>query len=103
MIVAYSFVPVKSEQAGEEFAQALAKRAKHVETFPGFARFEFRRELGKSRRYVIATWWDTKSDLKRYLSSEEHEATHQKLTGEARAGLGPAQVEVHEVLEVSIP
>ena len=101
MIVAYSFVPVKSEQAGQEFAQALAKRARHVETFPGFVRFEFRRELGKSRRYVIATWWDTRSDLRRYLSSDEHAATHEKLTGEARAGLGPARVEVHQVLEVS--
>jgi heme-degrading monooxygenase HmoA len=101
MIVAYSFVPVKSKQAGEEFARALATRARHVEAFPGFVRFEFRRELGKSRRYVIATWWDTKGDLRRYLSSDEHQATHERLTGEARAGLGPPQVEVHEVLEVS--
>ena len=101
MIVAYSFVPVRDDLAGEEFLTAMASRARRVETFPGFVRFEFRRVAGKAARYVIATWWHTKEDLRRYLASPEHRATHGKLSEEARRGLGPPTVEVHEILEVS--
>lgn len=101
MIVAYSFVPVSDEGAGQEFAGAMARRSRVVETFPGFVRFEFRRELGRASRYVIATWWESRDDLRRYLASPEHRSTHQQLGESARAGLGPARVEIQEVLEVT--
>ncbi len=101
MIVAYSFVPVSDAAAGQEFATALAARSRAVERFPGFIRFEFRREAGRNGRYVIATWWETRRDLARYMSSPEHRATHGKLSADAAARLGPARVEVHEILEVS--
>jgi heme-degrading monooxygenase HmoA len=101
MIVAYSFVPVCDEGAGQEFADAMAGRSRAVETFPGFVRFEFRRELGRASRYVIATWWESRDDLRRYLASPEHRSTHQQLSDSARAGLGPARVEIQEVLEVT--
>ena len=101
MIVAYSFVPVSDEEAGREFAGAMARRSRAVETFPGFVRFEFRRELGRASRYVIATWWDSRDDLRRYLASPEHRSTHQRLGESARAALGPARVEIQEVLEVT--
>jgi heme-degrading monooxygenase HmoA len=101
MIVAYSFVPVSDERAGREFAGAMARRRRAVEGFPGFMRFEFRRELGRSNRYVIATWWRSRDDLRAYLASPEHRSTHGRLSDWVRAGLGPARVEVHEVLEVS--
>ena len=100
MIVAYSFVPVSDEEAGREFAGAMARRSRAVE-FPGFVRFEFRRELGRASRYVIATWWESRADLRRYLASPEHRATHEQLGESARAALGPARVEIHEVLEVT--
>src|SRR5918992_5680676 len=99
MIVAYSFVPVSDEQAGHKFAGAMANRSRAVEAFPGFVRFEFRRELGRASRYVIATWWESRDDLRRYLASPEHRSTHERLDESARAGLGPARVEVQEVLE----
>jgi heme-degrading monooxygenase HmoA len=99
MIVAYSFVPVSDEEAGREFAQAMAGRSRAVETFPGFVRFEFRRELGRANRYVIATWWESRDDLRRYLASAEHRSTHYRLSESTRVGLGPARVEIHEVLE----
>jgi heme-degrading monooxygenase HmoA len=99
MIVAYSFVPVSDEDAGREFAQAMADRSRAVETFRGFLRFEFRRELGRANRYVIATWWESRDDLRRYLASAEHRSTHHRLSESGRAGLGPARVEVQEVLE----
>ena len=101
MIVAYSFVPVHDKQAGVEFAAAMATRSRTVERFPGFIRFEFRRELRRDSRFVIATWWETRADLKRYLSSPEHQATHANLSDGARTGLGPARVDIHEVLDVS--
>jgi heme-degrading monooxygenase HmoA len=101
MIVAYSYVPVADERAGREFAAAMAQRSRAVETFPGFVRFEFRRELGRGCRYVIATWWRSRADLRRYLSSAEHRATHGRLSEAARTGLGPARVEIHEVLEAT--
>lgn len=79
----------------------MTARGRRVETFPGFVRFEFRRELGNGARYVIATWWRTREDLRRYLSSPAHRATHGRLSEAARRGLGPPRVEIHEVLEVS--
>ena len=100
MIVAFSFVPISDEKAGLEFAEAMARRSRRVETFPGFVRFEFRRELGRANRYVIATWWESRDDLRRYLASPEHRSTHERLSASARAGLGPAKVEIQEVLEV---
>lgn len=103
MIVAYSYVPVLDPDAGEAFALAMEGRSHAVETFEGFRRFEFRREVGRQHRFVIATWWDTRADLKRYMSSEEHRATHSKLTPEQRAGLGRPEVVIHEVVEVASP
>ena len=101
MIVAYSYVPVHDEEAGRDFAAAMAARSRAVEQFPGFIRFEFRRELRRESRFVIATWWESRADLRRYLSSPEHQATHGKLSNRARRGLGPARVEIHEVIETT--
>ena len=101
MIVAYSFVPVHDKQAGVAFAAAMAARSRTVERFPGFIRFEFRRELRRDGRFVIATWWESRAHLKRYLSSPEHEATHGKLSDGARGLLGPARIDIHEVIETS--
>lgn len=101
MIVAYSYVPVLVEAAGDAFARAMESRSHAVEKFPGFRRFEFRREVGRDRRFVIATWWDSRSDLRRYMNSPEHRETHRRLTAEQRAGLGRAEVVIHEVKEVS--
>ena len=103
MIVAYSYVPVLKEEAGEAFAKAMSVRSHAVESFEGFKRFEFRRELGKNGRFVIATWWETRADLKRYLSSPEHRSTHAQLTQEQREGLGKPEVVIHDVMEVSSP
>ena len=101
MIVAYSYVPVGDEAAGAEFQRAMQSRTRAVEKFPGFIRFEFRREVARQGRYVIATWWETRADLRRYLASPEHRATHGRLSDGARAGLGPARVEIHDILEMS--
>ena len=101
MIVAYSFVPVCDEHAGREFADAMADRSRAVESFPGFVRFEFRRELGRAGRYVIATWWESRDALRAYLASPEHRATHARLSESTRTGLGPARVEIQEVLEIA--
>lgn len=101
MIVAYSYVPVLDPEAGEAFAIAMEARSRSVETFPGFQRFEFRREIGRGQRFVIATWWDSKADLKRYMGSEAHRSTHSHLTAQQRAGLGKPEVVIHEVMEVS--
>lgn len=99
MIVAYSYVPVTDPVAGEWFEAAIRTRSRAVDDFPGFIRFEFRRELGRSPRFVIATWWDTRENLRNYLGSEEHKATHGMVPEHLRSGLGRAQVEIHEVLE----
>jgi heme-degrading monooxygenase HmoA len=101
VIVAYSYIPVADPAAGEWFRNAIQNRSRSVEEFPGFIRFEFRQELGRSPRFVIATWWETRDDLRRYMGSPEHRRTHGMVPAELRTGLGRAQVEIHEVLEVS--
>lgn len=100
MIVAYSFVTA-SPRASAGFAAAMAQRSRSVERFPGFVRFEFRREVGRRHRYVIVTWWQSRDDLRRYLASDEHRTTHEKLPAELRAEIDPPRVEIHEVLEAS--
>lgn len=102
MIVAYSFVDAATETARTEFESAMRARSREVESFPGFLRFEFRREAGRRGRYVIATWWESRSDLKRWLSSAQHASTHTRLSDECRAQISPPRVEVHDVLEVSV-
>jgi heme-degrading monooxygenase HmoA len=101
VIVAYSYIPVTDPEAGMWFRGAIENRSKAVEGFPGFVRFEFRQELGRSSRFVIATWWETREDLRHYLASSEHRRTHGMVPEALRAGLGRPQVEIHEVLEAS--
>ena len=79
----------------------MRTRGRQVERFPGFVRFEFRRDARSPHRYVIATWWESRADLRRYLASPEHKATHERLTAGARGWIDPPRVEVHEVLDAS--
>lgn len=101
MLVAYSYVATPDAVTAAEFAAAMAQRSRLVESFPGFVRFEFRRELGRDRRFVIATWWESRDDLQRYLRSPEHAVTHERLAAETRVMIGRPRVEVQEVLETS--
>jgi len=101
LIVAQSCVHIGNESAEAEFLAAMMTRSHRVEQFPGFVRFELRRDGRSPHRYVIATWWESKADLRRYLASPEHKETHQRLTIAARGSIGPPRVEVHEVLDAS--
>lgn len=100
-VVAYSYVTCTNDLAREEFHAAMRTRSRAVERFPGFQRFEFRKEAGRGGRFVIATWWRSRSDLRAWMQSPEHAATHTRLSDVACAGIEPPRVEVHEVLEVS--
>lgn len=100
-VVAYSYVTCTTNRARDEFETAMRARGRVVESFPGFQRFEFRREAGRGGRFVIVTWWRCRDDLRAWLKSSEHAATHTRLSDEARAEIEPPRVEVHELLEVS--
>lgn len=99
MIVAYSYVTVRTPEARAEFEDAMRSRSGLVEGFPGFIRFEFRQQTGRDRRFVIATWWDSMKDLRNYMSSEAHRQTHGRLSARTKAAIDPPRVEIHEVLE----
>jgi heme-degrading monooxygenase HmoA len=101
MIVSHSCVHIGDESAEEEFLSAMRTRSHRVEQFPGFVRFEFRRDARSRHRYVIATWWESRADLGRYLASPEHRQTHERLTAAARGSIDPPRVEVYEVLDAS--
>ena len=101
MIVAESCVRIGDEPAEAEFLAAMRARSRRVERFPGFLRFELRRDARGGGRYVIATWWQSRADLRRYLASPEHRETHRRLSSRARSAIGPPRVEVHEVLDAS--
>lgn len=103
MIVAYSHVEIDDEGVGEEFENALRHRSELVDAFPGFRRFEFRKDARRRGHYVIVTWWDSRADLRRYLASDAHRATHSKLSEGARSAIRPPRVEVHEVLTSTTP
>jgi hypothetical protein len=47
--------------------------------------------------WVLATWWDSRDDLRRWLRSDEHERTHRRAPAELGPYLRSARVEVFEV------
>ena len=103
MIVAYSSVRIADRAAESEFLAALRTRSRQVDRFPGFVRYELRRDARCRHRYVIATWWQSRADLQRYLASPEHRQTHARLSAATRSVIDGPRIEVHEVLDASAP
>lgn len=96
-VVAFSRVAFPDRSLGEAFAAALADRAHLVDGFPGFQRLEVLLPAKQGGDWVLATWWDSRDDLRRWLRSDEHELTHRRTPAELAAYLRTARVEVFEV------
>jgi heme-degrading monooxygenase HmoA len=96
-VVAFSRVAFPSPSLGEAFAAALAERAHVVDRFPGFQRLEVLLPAKRGGDWVLATWWDSREDLRRWLRSDEHERTHARTPEELHPYLRHARVEIFEV------
>ena len=46
---------------------------------------------------MLATWWDSREDLRRWLQSRAHEETHDRTPADLQPYLRQARVEVYEV------
>lgn len=96
-VVAFSRVSFPDNVLGEQFVAALDDRSHLVDEFPGFQRLEVLSPAKTGGDYVLATWWDSRDDLRRWLKSHEHRETHDRTPDALRPYLRTARVEVYEV------
>lgn len=96
-VLALSRVHFPDEELGELFVSALRQRSRLVDGFPGFQRLEVLSPARADGDWVLATWWETRTDLRRWLGSSEHRETHERTPDPLRPFLRRARVEVFEV------
>lgn len=96
-VMALSRVRFPEPELGERFVLALRGRSHVVEGFPGFQRLEVLSPARHDGDWMLATWWDTRDDLRRWLRSAEHDETHERTPPDLRPFLRSARVEVYEV------
>lgn len=96
-VVAFSRVAFPTAELGETFVTALDDRSHLVDAFPGFQRLEVLAPAKQGGDWVLATWWDSRDDLRRWLRSDEHRDTHTRTPESIRPFLRSARVEVFEV------
>ena len=96
-VLALSRVSFPDAGLGELFVRCLEGRSHVVDGFDGFRRLEVLSPARADGDYVLATWWDTRDDLRRWLRSSEHGATHARTPAELVPFLRQARVEVFEV------
>ena len=96
-VVAFSRIAFPDDSLGDAFAAALADRSHLVDEFPGFQRLEVLLPVTRGGDWVLATWWNSRDDLRRWLRSAEHERTHQRAPAELHPYLKQARVEIFEV------
>jgi heme-degrading monooxygenase HmoA len=98
-VLALSRVHFPERELGELFVRALGRRSHLVDEFPGFRRLEVLSPARADGDWVLATWWETRTDLRRWLRSAEHRETHDRTPDALRPFLREARVEVYEVRE----
>ena len=96
-VLALSRVHFPDRDLGELFIRSLERRSHLVDGFPGFRRLEVLEPAREDGDHVLATWWDTRDDLRRWLRSAEHAETHGRTPSELVPFLRHARVEVFEV------
>jgi heme-degrading monooxygenase HmoA len=96
-VLALSRVAFPEPGLGELFVRALQDRSHVVDGFEGFRRLEVLAPARADGDYVLATWWETRDDLRRWLRSAEHADTHGRTPSELAPFLRTARVEVFEV------
>jgi heme-degrading monooxygenase HmoA len=62
--------------------QAFRQRLRLVEQAAGFQRLEVWREVSKSGVFQMVSWWDDAESFRRYMRSEEHRLSHDRIPSE---------------------
>jgi heme oxygenase (mycobilin-producing) len=57
------------EGKGPELEERFAKRAREVETMPGFESFELLRPVEGETRYFVYTRWESEAAFQRWVNS----------------------------------
>lgn len=81
--VALSEITVPEEGA-EALEAAFGHRLRAVEGWPGFLGLEVWRDQGTLGRYVMVSWWATKDDFSRYMTSDDHRRSHARIPSGAQ-------------------
>jgi heme oxygenase (mycobilin-producing) len=96
-VLALSRVSFPDERLGDLFVSALERRSHLVDGFPGFRRLEILSPAKAGGDWMLATWWESRDDLRRWLRSVEHRETHERTPDALRPYLRTARVEIYEV------
>ena len=69
-------VPPEGRAALED---AFAHRLGAVEAWPGFQGLEVWSDSADPTKYVMVSWWDSHSDFRAYMASEDHACSHARI------------------------
>jgi len=84
----------------EAFEQAFLSRERHLDTVPGFIRFQLMRPL-RNQEYLVVTEWESEQAFKDWLGSEQFRKAH---SGDGQRNFGgTSDLRTYEVIDVEQP
>lgn len=90
MIVVMVRIPVGSADEGNRIEERFKNRMGAVDSMPGFMGFEL---LKGEHEYISVTRWESRADLDRWTSSQEHAQAHARPTAPTSGGHPQAEEE----------
>jgi diguanylate cyclase (GGDEF)-like protein len=76
--VAFSQISVAEDGRGS-LEEAFAHRLGAVDHWPGFRSLEVWADVADPTSYVMVSWWDSAADFRRYMQSDEHRLSHDRI------------------------
>lgn len=77
-LVAFSEIAV-DERGASELADAFRRRLGAVDAHEGFQRLEVWADERDQTRFVMVSWWSTRTDFLRYMRSADHHCSHARI------------------------
>ena len=68
-----------SPESAENLEQSFRERLHFVEKAPGFQRLETWRDVTRPGVFQMVSWWDNADSFRRYMRSEEHRLSHERI------------------------
>jgi heme-degrading monooxygenase HmoA len=76
--VVSSEVTISPESEGI-LERSFRERLHLVENAPGFQRLQIWRDVTRPGVFQMVSWWDNSDSFRRYMRSEEHRLSHQRI------------------------
>jgi len=76
--VVSSEVTISPESEGI-LERSFRERLRLVENAPGFQRLQIWRDVTRPGVFQMVSWWDNSDSFRRYIRSEEHRLSHERI------------------------